>query len=108
MGGEGIEAVAGGERDFHVEDAPGGAVSAVIDQETFVLVGAALRDGEAAEEGDLNVGIVAFDDFGVGEIEVELAEAELDIGEGGGAADFLQGDDIGLGAGDYLAGGGAG
>ncbi|MFM1941197.1 MAG: hypothetical protein RI897_179 [Verrucomicrobiota bacterium] len=66
---------------------------------------AALCDGELAEEGDLYIGIVALNDFGVGEVETQLVEAILDVGEGRGAADFLEGDDIGLGEGDGLAGG---
>lgn len=108
MGGEDIEAVAGGESDFDVEDTPGGSIAAVIDEESFIGVGAALGDGESAQEGDLDIGIVSIDDFGVGQFEAQLVEAVLDICEGGGAADFLQGDDIGLGEGDGLAGGGAG
>lgn len=94
--GEESEAIVVGSVDVGLEDAAGGAEAAAAEEEGFVGMLLETGDGPAAEQGDLDMGIVAIGEAPVWVIESFAGEEGAEFEEGVGSADFLKREDIGV------------
>lgn len=94
VGCEEEDAVAGSRVEGNLREGAARAEASAVEKVGFMGVVNSRGEGEAGEDGDGDVWVMAACEVGVGQVDAAGAEAALEVGEGLGIADLLERHDV--------------
>lgn len=91
------EPIGGGDRDIEFEEAAADPEASAVEKETVVGVRTPGEEREAAEDGELDVGIGAVNQFAVRQVESGRPKPQLQIRQGVRSTHLLKDNNVGVG-----------